>query len=127
MKTWHAWAAWGDGMPSDETESRVTVLATGPGSAVIAALRVHILPGRAGVTDHVEISADVCPDGPCSHCESGLWPAVAAPPDGAVEAVLKAIRNPGSHPAHHAKVMRAHREEWPTLWAALDELLAVQP
>jgi hypothetical protein len=42
----------------------------------------------------------------------------------AVEAIKQAIRNPGSHPAHHREVMERHRKEWPTLWKALDALLA---
>ena len=35
-------------------------------------------------------------------------------------AVREAITNEGSHPSFHRKVMRKHKEEWPTLWAALE-------
>ncbi len=34
-------------------------------------------------------------------------------------AVQEAITNEGPHPSFHRKVMRKHKEEWPTLWAAL--------
>ena len=39
--------------------------------------------------------------------------------------VLEAIvDDEGPHPELHRKVMAKHREEWPTLWAALDGLWA---
>ena len=43
--------------------------------------------------------------------------------DEAVQKVKRAILNEGRMPAHHRKVMQQHRKEWPTLWAALDELM----
>lgn len=42
----------------------------------------------------------------------------------AVEAVRRAVLDAGSHPKHHREVMARHRKEWPTLWLALDALLA---
>lgn len=39
----------------------------------------------------------------------------------AVQAVISAIRDPGSHPDWHREVMARHRAEWPTLWRALDQ------
>lgn len=44
----------------------------------------------------------------------------------AVEDVREAIENEGPVPEFHRKVMAKHREEWPTLWRALDSLLRVQ-
>lgn len=38
--------------------------------------------------------------------------------------VRDAIRDPGPHPEHHAGVMDQSRRTWPTLWDALDRLLA---
>lgn len=34
-----------------------------------------------------------------------------------------AIEDQGSHPDFHQAVMRDHRAQWPTLWAAIDALL----
>lgn len=41
----------------------------------------------------------------------------------AIAAVVRAIRDPGPVPSYHYEVMRRHRQEWPSLWAALDALL----
>ena len=40
-----------------------------------------------------------------------------------VNEILKALRDPGRDPEHHIKVMNRHRDEWPTLWKALDRLM----
>lgn len=39
--------------------------------------------------------------------------------------VARAIRNEGPQPEWHRGVMERHRQEWPTLWKALDDLLEV--
>lgn len=39
-------------------------------------------------------------------------------------AVRRAIWDAGPFPSYHREVMERHRREWPTLWKALDELLA---
>lgn len=41
----------------------------------------------------------------------------------AVQAIIDAIRNEGPVPAWHRRVMNRHRADWPTLWAALDNLM----
>lgn len=42
----------------------------------------------------------------------------------ALNDVRRAIQDPGRSPSHHREVMARHRREWPTLWAALDRLIA---
>jgi hypothetical protein len=42
----------------------------------------------------------------------------------AVAEVVAAIRNPGPRPDYHRWVMETHRDQWPSLWQALDRLLA---
>lgn len=42
----------------------------------------------------------------------------------AIDAVRTAIRDEGPRPKWHRAMMERHRREWPTLWAALDALLA---
>jgi hypothetical protein len=42
----------------------------------------------------------------------------------AASRVERAIRDEGRSPGYHLAVMEKHRGEWPTLWHALDELLA---
>lgn len=42
----------------------------------------------------------------------------------AVKDVVMAIRDPGRVPRWHYRIMFRHRKEWPTLWKALDELVA---
>lgn len=37
--------------------------------------------------------------------------------------LLAAIQDSGSHPVAHREIVRRHREEWPTLWRAIDDLL----
>lgn len=37
--------------------------------------------------------------------------------------LLKAIQDEGSHPIAHREIMRRHRQEWPTLWILIDDLL----
>ena len=41
-----------------------------------------------------------------------------------VEAIVKAIRNKGSHPEYHDEIAELFEEKWPTLWEALELLLA---
>jgi hypothetical protein len=41
-----------------------------------------------------------------------------------VEKLRRAIEEEGPQPAHHRETMARHRREWPTLWAAIDDLLA---
>ena len=36
-----------------------------------------------------------------------------------------AIEDEGPNPEHHRDVMKLHRQQWPTLWAAIDELLGL--
>lgn len=43
--------------------------------------------------------------------------------DEAVAAIIKAIKDQGPLPLLHRRIMRLHRQEWPTLWQALDKLL----
>lgn len=40
-----------------------------------------------------------------------------------VEEVVRAIEIEGPGPDLHQSIMARHREEWPTLWTALDSLL----
>lgn len=42
----------------------------------------------------------------------------------AVDDVAMAILDEGRSPALHRQTMARHRREWPTLWVALDALLA---
>lgn len=41
----------------------------------------------------------------------------------AVSALLEALENAGANPAHHRLTMQRHRQEWPTLWAAIYQVL----
>lgn len=41
----------------------------------------------------------------------------------AIEALRYAIEKEGPRPWFHRKIMRRHRRQWPTLWAAIDRLL----
>lgn len=43
----------------------------------------------------------------------------------AVKAVQEAIRDEGPGADYHREMMRKHRQEWPTLWRALDRLIRV--
>lgn len=45
------------------------------------------------------------------------------PLEHAVEQLRAAILNPGPVPRHHYAVLNRHRQEWPTLWRAIDALL----
>lgn len=38
--------------------------------------------------------------------------------------VRKAIVDEGPVPRVHRRIMRRHREQWPTLWKALDDMVA---
>lgn len=42
-----------------------------------------------------------------------------------VNVVRRAIDDPGRFPLYHRRVMATHRSQWPTLWAAIDNLLNV--
>jgi hypothetical protein len=42
-----------------------------------------------------------------------------------VKKLLDAVNNQGISPAFHRYIMSKHRKEWPTLWAAIDQLNAV--
>ena len=42
----------------------------------------------------------------------------------AIRKLRRAIEDEGRSPQHHRAVMAQHRHEWPTLWRAIDELLA---
>lgn len=35
----------------------------------------------------------------------------------------QAVEDEGPNPRYHREVMERHREEWPALWAAIDEIL----
>lgn len=35
--------------------------------------------------------------------------------------IQKAVTDEGRSPAHHQKVIRKHRKEWPVLWKAIDK------
>lgn len=37
--------------------------------------------------------------------------------------VVAAVELAGPHPEYHATVVARHRQEWPTLWQAIDELI----
>lgn len=41
----------------------------------------------------------------------------------AAEQVARAIMDEGIMPGYHHEVMARHRQEWPTLWRALDKLV----
>lgn len=41
----------------------------------------------------------------------------------AIDALRTAIQDQGPFPGYHRYVMARHREEWPALWAAIDQLL----
>ena len=41
----------------------------------------------------------------------------------AVQRVANAILEEGPFPEWHRQMMRLHRDQWPTLWTALDELV----
>ena len=43
-----------------------------------------------------------------------------------VEALRRAITDAGPVPEYHRTIMARHRREWPTLWQAIDALLAVE-
>lgn len=43
----------------------------------------------------------------------------------AAHRVVAAVVDEGRNPAHHRRTMASHRVQWPTLWAALDELCRV--
>lgn len=45
----------------------------------------------------------------------------------AINQIREAIRNEGPNPGAHREVMGRHRREWPTLWHAIDALLALPP
>ena len=44
----------------------------------------------------------------------------------AIRRLKKAIENEGSNAAYHRLVAETHRKQWPTLWAAIDELLELE-
>lgn len=37
----------------------------------------------------------------------------------AIDVVLRAVDNKGSHPEYHDELRRRHEREWPTLWRAI--------
>jgi len=41
----------------------------------------------------------------------------------AVNGLREALENAGANPVHHRLTMQRHRQEWPTLWAAIDKVL----
>ena len=41
-----------------------------------------------------------------------------------VENIVKAIRDKGSHPEYHDDIMDLFEEKWPTLFSAIEDLLA---
>jgi hypothetical protein len=43
----------------------------------------------------------------------------------AIEKMILAIQVEGPVPQYHRHVMRKHRSEWPTLWRAIDEIVAI--
>ena len=43
----------------------------------------------------------------------------------AIERLITAIKNEGPVPQYHRHVMRKHRDEWPRLWGAIDEIVAL--
>jgi len=47
--------------------------------------------------------------------------------DPRIEAVRRAISDEGRSPQQHRATMAQHRSEWPTLWRAIDGLLAGRP
>lgn len=40
-----------------------------------------------------------------------------------IRQLREAIDNAGPSPQAHSNIMRAHRREWPTIWAAIDRLV----
>lgn len=45
----------------------------------------------------------------------------------ALTMLRRAIEDEGPVPSYHRRIMRRHRDEWPTLWRAIDALLARSP
>lgn len=45
--------------------------------------------------------------------------------ENAIQKLIDAINNEGAVPLYHRHVMRKHRSEWPTLWKAIDEIVAI--
>ena len=43
----------------------------------------------------------------------------------AAEGIHRAVRNPGPHPQFHWAMAAKHRTEWPLIWQAIDNLVAV--
>jgi hypothetical protein len=43
----------------------------------------------------------------------------------AVDKIRLAIENEGTNPYYHRRIMYRHRREWPTLWRAIDALMAL--
>lgn len=43
----------------------------------------------------------------------------------AIKKMILAIKVEGPVPQYHRHVMRKHRSEWPTLWKAIDEIVAL--
>lgn len=41
--------------------------------------------------------------------------------------IRAALEDYGPYPAQHVSVMRRHRQEWPTLWVAIEELVRALP
>lgn len=41
----------------------------------------------------------------------------------AISQLRRAIKDAGPQPRFHEKIMSRHRKEWPTLWAAIDNIL----
>lgn len=44
--------------------------------------------------------------------------------DEAVRAIVDAVVIEGPQPALHRRTLRRHRRQWPTLWKAIDALVA---
>lgn len=41
----------------------------------------------------------------------------------AISSIIAAIEDKGAVPQYHNHVMRKHKEEWPTLWNAIDKAI----
>lgn len=44
----------------------------------------------------------------------------------AIRQLKQAIFVEGVVPYYHREIMKKHRKEWPTLWAAIDKLIEVE-
>lgn len=90
-----------------------------PGAVDPASLALGIRRGLG--LDAVTIDAmSVVPHSVADDCDT-----CARRRDEAIDGIRRAITLEGPAPVLHRRIMRRHRNEWPTLWAHIDALLDV--